>query len=244
MRKTLLGALGALALLGCSGSSNEHVDAGKPDAGDPVKVFGLDVGDCYELSNTDAAQTPPSLGIAVESDSTSSIWYLPDGGSTNVQARTLVFRQTGNPRMTDYLFVNGPDVLLLKRDVASAEQTEYHPAVVVARVPLKNGDHLDQSGQVRVFGGSGTSDPQAFELVFDVHSDSVPTPSTSADGGFAAFTIDYSGGASRLASWSFAPGTGPVKVSVAFAGDDAGVPVYKLQGARTLSSGQICGTVQ
>lgn len=242
MRHTLLAALGALALLGCSGGSDNigHVDGGKPDAGDPVKVFGLEVGDCYELSNTDATQTPPSLGVAVESDSTASILFLADGGSTNVQARTLVFRQSGNPRMTDYLYVQGQEVLLLKRDVANAEQTEYHPAVVVARVPLKNADHLEQSGQIRVFGGSGSSDPQPFDLTFDVSEAAVTTPANSA--GADAFTYQYSGSPSRMASWSFAPGAGPVQVSVAFAGDDAGVPVYKLQATRTLGSGQLCGT--
>jgi hypothetical protein len=241
VRNTLLAALACALCVGCSGSSNDnHPDAGKPDAGDPVKVYGLDLNDCYELSNTDASQTPPSLGIAVESDSTASIYYLPDGGSQNVQARTLVYRQTGNPRMTDYLYVDGNNVLLLKRDVANAEQIEYHPAVVVARTPIKSGDHLEQSGQIRVFGGAGTSDPQAFALTLDVSEQTLATPSNAA--GSDAFNLLYSGGPSRLASWAFVPGTGVLEADVAFAGDDAGVPVYKLQGARTLSAGQICGT--
>ena len=242
MRNTLFAALACALCIGCGGSSsNEHPDAGKPDAGDPVKVYGLDVGDCYELSNTDTAQTPPSLGIAVEDTVDNTIWYLPDGGSTHVTALDLRYRKVGQLVMTDHIFVDGNDVLLLDRSVANAEQVEYHPGVVVARTPTKNGDHLEQSGQIRVFNTSASTDPQAYALTLDVSEQTLTTPANSAGGD--AFVINYSGGATRVPSWAFAPGSGLVEVSVAFAGDDAGVPVYKLQAARTLGSGDVCGTV-
>ncbi|MBS2026901.1 MAG: hypothetical protein JST54_03265 [Deltaproteobacteria bacterium] len=242
MRVSLVIALGA-ALVGCSGGSNGPTDAGKPDAGDPVKVFGLDVGDCYELSSTDQVSTPPSLGAAIESDSTNTIWYLPDGGSTNVSARTLVYRQTGSVKMTDYLYVDEKNVLLLKRDVAGAEQTEYHPGLVVARVPLKANDHLDQNdGGIRQFGGDGGTDLTGETFTFDVTEGTLTTPGNPA--GADAFTYNYSNGPDRLASWSFVAGTGTVELSLQLPGDQA-FPVYKLQNTRQLAAGdQTCGSAQ
>ena len=146
--------------------------------------------------------------------------------------------------MTDYLFLDGQDVLLLKRDVDGAEQTEYHPALIVARTPLKSADHLEQSdGGVRVFDGSGSSDLQPYDFTFDVQEATVTTPANPAGGD--AFSYIYSVGGTqttRLQRWSFAPGSGPVDLSLGLPGD-TGVPQYQLQAVRQLAAGDLsCGS--
>ena len=243
MRSRFFAAATAVLLTACSGSGGGSTSGstGTADAGDPVAVLGLQAGACYEFTDSEVASNPAALGMAVESDTTNAIWYLADGGSATVAARTLVYRERGTKRMTDYLYVDGSDLLLLKRDVAGAEESDYQPALVVARLPLKNADHFDESGAVREFGTDAGSDPQPYVFAFDVSRAPVQTP-ISPDGGFDAFTYAYSGDPSRLQSIGFAVGTGIVQASVGFP-DDTGAPVYLLQNTRQLSAGdQTCGS--
>lgn len=239
MRIRLAVASLSLLLGACSGSGSSAHDAGPADAGDPVLVLGVALGDCYAYSATDSASNPPALGVAVEHDDVTSLWFFADGGSSPVKARTLVFRQRGTLKLTDYLYVDGQQLLLLKRDVVGAEQLEYRPALVLAQVPLRDAQHLEQTGQVRGFGGGFDGGLQSYPFAADVSAQSLATPATPA--GAAGFTIAYAGGANRLPTWSFVPGQGPVSLSVQLAGDTT-VPVYKLQGQKQLAAGdQSCG---
>jgi hypothetical protein len=242
--RTRLAVAPVLLLLGaCSGSGGEGThDAGPADAGDPIAVFGIALGDCYAYSASDTASNPPALGVAVEHDDTTSLWYLADGGSSSVKARTLVFRQSGTVKMTDYLYVDGHALLLLKRDVAGAEQLEYRPALTVAKVPLKDAAHLEQTGQVRGFGGGFDGGLEPYPLAVDVIAQTLATPSNPA--GSPGFALSYAGSSNRLPTWSFVPGVGPVSLSVQFA-TDSNAPVYKLQGQKQLAAGdQTCGNAQ
>ncbi len=210
-------------------------------------MLGLGLGECFEYTAGSAAQTPPDLGAAVESTTATAVEYLPDGGSVTGPALQLTYRVHGTPTMSDYLKVEGSSLYLLKRQVSGAESVEYKPAVVLARIPLRNGDHLDQLGQDREFIGSTDTGDQPYELTFNVISGQVPTVEATFDGGFQLAYVEAPTH-HRLDGWSFAPGVGPVALQGAMGGDlaDGGAvsATYQLQAHRTLSASGVCSSGQ
>jgi hypothetical protein len=234
------------ALCACSGS-NGTPDAGPADAGDPLAILGLTLNHCFEYTSGSTAQTMPALGAAVESDSVTAIEYLADGGSSTGPAVQLIYRVNGQPAMEDFLKVEGRDLYLLKRTVPGAETVEYKPAVMLVRLPLKNGDHLDQMGQDREYTSSTATPDQPYDLTFNVLAAPVNTPAGSYDAGYQVAYVENPTH-NRLNSWTFVPGVGPVQVVGAMAGDlpDGGQLAlsYSLQNQRTLAAGSVCSSGQ
>jgi hypothetical protein len=138
-----------LAFAACGSMPKPVQDAGSIDAScgldcDAQAYFGLQVGTCFSYGDTNAAQTPPSLGVEVRAVTT-----LENG----VKALQLVYRQTGQQKMRELVTLEGGNLQLVRREFGSggASVTWLERSTVAEQT-------IDTSGKARSLSGGQSSE--------------------------------------------------------------------------------------
>ena len=241
-------ALSGAPLGGCGAPpKTPAVDAGfDAGVGDLEAYFAIQKGRCFEYTTSDSKQAVADLGMAVEKLDTTQF---------PVQTHVMVYRQ-GFVRLTDYLAIDGANLVLYKRDFFGGKSVKFTPPVTVLRAPIKGGDKLETvtTAQVRDETGKILDEKEITVRVDVLDPVDLNTPVKNPIKASKVITTDPS--LSRSETRAFVPGAGgaltdpegSVTIEFNFEKDDSKSKVlYKLQNVRSLGTDEQaratpCGT--
>jgi hypothetical protein len=234
MSKLLLPCL--LALAACGSTPKPAQDAGTIDTScgldcDAQAYFGLQVGTCFSYTDTNAAQTPPSLGVEVRAVTT-----LENG----VKALQLVYTQTGQQKMRDLVTLEGGSLQLVRREFGAggASVTWLDDTGKLKGIPWLErstvaAQTIETSGKARSLSGGNTTEAAAsFKITTVAPTTSESTvPYGAVTDAFTLLGSTTPDGLGADPRRVFTPSLGFSLISTAFSASGNALP-YKLQKVR------------